>query len=443
MHTSRSQTLLLFGFGGLLLLMFALGGSATLFLRRAAMENERIRLEDADRNRSLERLRSSIFLAGTHVRDYLLDQNNPPSKAHLNGFLGEARTLRESLAKCRRGLPATSFDSEGYLALLSDVFEWPETERVARRYSFAQTILLPRRLQLLAQADQLQTLSERQSEKNSQSVGTLLSTYRTELGILLALTVLLGIFLASTTLRRLLRLEAESNARLDTALRARSEMERLSAELVTAQETERQKISRDLHDEVGQKLYAALLTLGHLRSSVANGERDAAVLQMDKLSEITSQTAAGVRDLALLLRPSMLDDLGLIPALKWLAREATRTRPIPVEVVVDEFTEDLPEELRTCVYRVVQEAVHNAERHSHGRGILVELRQTAAGIDFVIADDGLGFDPVTESGLGLLGMQERVLRFGGTMNIEAAPGRGTRLRFHLPHSHEMSPLRTA
>lgn len=441
---TRSQTLLLFGFGSLLLMMLALGTSATIFLRRAELENERIRMEDAARNRSLERLRSSIFLAGTHVRDYLLDQKDPPSPEHLIAFLAETRTLRQNLADCTRELALRDHvGAEEYIALLSEVFDWPRSLRIARRYSFAQEELLPRRLQMLAQADRLQNLSEQQSERNSRSVGILLATYRTELGVLLGVTVLVGILLAGTTLRRLLRLEAESTARLDAALRARAEMERLSTELVTAQETERQKISRDLHDEVGQNLYAALLTLGHLRSSVVNGEKEAAVTQLDRLSEITSQTASGVRDLALLLRPSMLDDLGLIPALKWLAKEATRNRPIPVEIIAEEFTEDLPEELRTCIYRVVQEAIHNAERHSHGRQIIVELRQSADGLDVGVADDGSGFDPSAESGVGLLGMQERVLRFGGTMKIDAAPGKGTRLQFHLPHIHEIRPLRTA
>ena len=141
---------------------------------------------------------------------------------------------------------------------------------------------------------------------------------------------------------------------------------------------------------------------------------------------------AVVRNMALLLRPSMLDDIGLLPALRWQAREVTRRTGLRVDVAADSEFTGLPEEHKTCVFRVVQEALHNSSRHAHGSVCRVTLSQAADGLRLAIQDDGQGFDLSQDRGLGLLGIQERVARLGGTLLVESAQGKGTLLAIRLP-----------
>ena len=147
---------------------------------------------------------------------------------------------------------------------------------------------------------------------------------------------------------------------------------------------------------------------------------------------MAEQTVNEVRDLALLLRPSMLDDFGLVPALNWHAREMTKRTGIDVVVSADEDCGDLPEEHKTCIYRLVQEALNNSAHHANARTVEVTVRRESERVLFTVRDDGAGFDTRFVRGLGLLGMEERVRRLGGRLRIESQPGRGTLVSAELP-----------
>jgi signal transduction histidine kinase len=136
--------------------------------------------------------------------------------------------------------------------------------------------------------------------------------------------------------------------------------------------------------------------------------------------------------MTLLLRPSMLDDLGLVPALYWQARETSRRTGMDVRVTAEEEELDLPDPLRTTIYRVVQEALQNAARHSRAGSVEIVIQPGDGGLRILIRDDGQGFDPKRTKGIGLLGMQERVSQLGGEMVVESAPGHGTLLKVQLP-----------
>ncbi len=153
---------------------------------------------------------------------------------------------------------------------------------------------------------------------------------------------------------------------------------------------------------------------------------------LDNIRSLADASVNAIRNIALLLRPSMLDDLGLIPALEWQAREVSRRSGIKVKVTAENVTDSLPDALRTCIYRVVQETLHNVSRHSGAKSVLVSVQQTADTITLTVKDDGSGFDPSKTRGLGLLGMEERVKQLGGRLEIESQPGRGTTLRATLP-----------
>lgn len=139
-----------------------------------------------------------------------------------------------------------------------------------------------------------------------------------------------------------------------------------------------------------------------------------------------------IQNMALLLRPSMLDDFGLVPALNWQARETAKRTGLRVQVSSGEVCEELPEEHKTCIYRVVQEALTNCSRHAQARNVQVAVRSETEKIMLSIQDDGAGFDPRRVRGLGLLGMEERVRHLGGTFDVESRPGRGTLLKVELP-----------
>jgi len=141
-----------------------------------------------------------------------------------------------------------------------------------------------------------------------------------------------------------------------------------------------------------------------------------------------------VRDMSLLLRPSMLDDLGLIPAVQWQAREVSRNNNIFVHVNAESVPEDLPEEYRTCIYRIVQEALRNVVRHGNARSVHVRLHYGGDRLFLTVQDDGHGFAPEREKGLGILGMEERVTRLQGSFRIDSIVGAGTSIRVELPFS---------
>jgi signal transduction histidine kinase len=148
-----------------------------------------------------------------------------------------------------------------------------------------------------------------------------------------------------------------------------------------------------------------------------------------KLAEASVQV---IRNMTLLLRPSMLDDFGLVPALEWQAREISKRTGLRVHVTAEETATELPDQLRTCIYRVVQEALHNCARHSHARTVKVVVKQEPAKIVLSVEDDGHGFDARRVRGLGLVGMEERVTHLGGAFEIESGPGLGTRVAVELP-----------
>ena len=202
-------------------------------------------------------------------------------------------------------------------------------------------------------------------------------------------------------------------------------MQQLSARLVDAQETERRSISRELHDEVGQALGALLVDLGRLSTTLSD-DRPEVKAQLDNMKSVTERTFQAVRNIALLLRPSMLDDLGLVAALEWQGREVSRRSEIEVDVQSENVSDDLPDEYRICVYRLVQEALNNAVRHSGAKNAKVMVRAVCRrSITVRVSDDGRGFDPQRTRGLGLLGMEERVKRLGGTLTVESKPGQGS------------------
>jgi signal transduction histidine kinase len=219
------------------------------------------------------------------------------------------------------------------------------------------------------------------------------------------------------------------------------ELRHLSQQLVQAQEEERKSISRELHDEIGQMLTGLKMELANLEE-FRNFPGDEFGKHLAETKALTEQTMRSVRDLAMGLRPSMLDDLGLEPALRWQAREFSRRSSIPVSIEAEGDLGHLAESVRTCIYRVVQESLTNCARHAQASNVQITVQGKKDGIRLTVQDDGKGFDPdnVSGGGLGLIGMEERIKKLGGTLAISSQnpkEPRGTVLKVELPYIAEV------
>jgi signal transduction histidine kinase len=429
----NTRLLLTIGFGGLLLLMAYAGFDAVRVLRSIQSRNETIRQAFVERNRLLNQIRADVYLSGTYMRDYLLEpeaSNADAHKASLNRDRGE---MEAALAEYARRLSPSEVEPysiltrelRDYWRVLEPALGWDAAERRSRSYAFLRDEVLPRRMAMISIADQIAHVNERQLNNDNLQVQELFSQFRFRLSATAIATLGLGLLLAALSMTRILRLERESD-------KATLELKDLSARLVQAQENERRTISRELHDEVGQSLSAVLVGLSNLSAAIPASAAAELQPQVAGIRDLAQNCVRVIRNMALLLRPSMLDDLGLTPALEWQAREVSRTYGIRVNVVADGVSDDLPEDHKTCIYRVVQEALHNCVRHSAASTVRITVKQGLDDVQVLVQDDGRGFRPQMERGLGLVGVEERVKHLGGTLRIDSHAGRGTLLAITLP-----------
>lgn len=446
----QTRRLLLVGFGGLLLLLAFTGLNALSVLRRIEVRSETIREDYFNRGRILEQLRSDIYLSGTYVRDLLLEQDPTLADRHREELQDVRKRVQSNIAAYSAILrgeerdPFRQFTTEvaSYFESLRPALEWNATQRQALGYAFMKNSLLPRRMVIVQLADQIGAVNEKQMEAGNQHIVNLFSSFRRSLILLLVLTLGCGSLLAGGSFGRILRLERLSAARFEEVEHARAALRELSARLIAVQESDRKSLSRELHDEIGQSLSALLLGIGNVAAILSPDSDGEARAQLYELRGLAERTVAAVRDMSLLLRPSMLDDLGLIAAVQWQAREISRTTSVSVQVDAESVPEDLPDEHRTCIYRIVQEALRNVVRHARAKNVRIRLEQSGDNLALTIQDDGEGFVPDREKGLGLLGMEERVTHLQGSFHIESSPRGGTSIRVELPLSERMMKVGT-
>jgi signal transduction histidine kinase len=224
----------------------------------------------------------------------------------------------------------------------------------------------------------------------------------------------------------------EANTRLLSELhRKRARLQQLFGHALSAQEAERKRLSRELHDETGQALTSILLRLKALQDET---DPNVIVDRLNGLRYLASQTLENVRRLSMDLRPTALDDLGLIPALRWYTQECAQQSGVEIEFDATDGLERLPAPLEIVLYRAVQEGLTNVIRHARAQHVQILLERSPQAVWLTVADDGKGIEPgqKTEGGLGLEGMQERVALAGGHLQIHSQPRAGTRIVIELP-----------
>ena len=428
-----ARMILLIGLGGLLALMSGAGIYTIRSLSSIRTRHESIRARYLERNRTLNQVRSDLYLSSTYVRDYLLDPDIQTAEENRRRFEGIRDDLNSRIALYGRlVLPSQrkrwreleeSLDQ--YWTLLAPVWSWDQETRRTNGYEYYRNEVVTRRSHLLGIADEVGGFNEQQLTQGDRELDEVFDSVQQRLGIWLVVSLICGGVLALVSMAKLLTLERR-------AAEARAALQELSARLVSAQEEERKNISRELHDEVGQSLSALLVRLSNLRATVRGGEHPEFDEELSLVRRLAEESVRVVRNMALLLRPSMLDDLGLVAALQWQAREVSRHHGPAVTLEADNVPDVLPEQHSICIYRVVQEALHNVVRHSEAKRVTIRIRSKDSRLALSIRDDGKGFIAGTGRGMGILGMQERVTHLGGTFQVDSQPTQGTELLVTLP-----------
>jgi|SRR5579871_6107050 len=426
------------GFTCLLALMAFTAVDSTQSLRNLERTSMTARMQSRARDQLLEQLRTDLYHSSTVLRDYILETDDVRAAAHKAELERVQARIEQNVQSYEQKMPETERrafrdmrdDLESYWKSLTVVLKWDSEQRRRTGIDYLRYELVPRRAQVVQLVTELSALDEREHDAAEQQLESTQANLRRRVTAISVLALMVSLLVALISVQRIRRLEREAEMRYREAEDARSRLRDLSARLVAAQEEERRNISRELHDEVGQSMSAMLVELGRLENILA---RDgASQAQLACVRRMAEENVGSVRNIALLLRPSMLDELGLVPALRWQAREVTRRTGLRVRLFADEIGDDIPDTHRTCVYRIVQEALHNCSRHARAAEARVAVRRDSEGLSVSVQDDGVGFDPSQEKGIGLLGMEERVTRLGGVVLLKSSPGRGTVLSIRLP-----------
>ena len=380
---------------------------------------------------NLRRLRSDVNLSGVFVRDYLLDvarERGPGYREQLTEFRqANIATLVELEALIGRDERIESMRAklDEYWQTFDPLFNWTPAEKILQSAGFLRREVVPRRDAVLSIALEIEELNNANVAAQKAEMARRQEAFRRDMRRLLWQTVLLGLAVAVIVVVRLRVLEHRSEE-------AEAQMRELSQQLVNTQEEERRNLSRELHDHVAQVLTGLRMGLGRIERTSGDRRVSAAVAECKQLVDDMFRT---VRDLALGLRPSMLDDFGLQPALEWHVRDFSRRSNMNVELKIEGDVASLPDKHRTCVYRVIQEAMTNCARHARAKAILVEVASREGQLRVAISDDGIGLNPtIGRRGLGLRGIDERVKELRGSMTIarRAGGGAGTTVSVLLP-----------
>jgi signal transduction histidine kinase len=409
-----------------LLFAWSLAHKTSAIDERAAAAHRQYQAADD----AITNVRSDVYRAALLARDTPYKDRSPSLQADLNALRADTEAETKRLASLlgppqRKSLSSLRRLLAGYwnsLAVPNELLNNFSSTEPDRRGELRDAVLTI--------AEQIDALNEASITQQEAETGQNRESLRHFALKATAVWVALSLFVAVASTASLASLERRSERERQRAEEAEIELRRLSQMLVTAQEEERKNISRELHDEIGQLLTGLRMELGTLSPHV---DERTFLGRLDSVKRLTEDALRTVRNLALLLRPSMLDDLGLAPALQSQAKDFSRRLGVPVTLEVQGSLKRLSETQRICLYRVVQEALTNSARHAAASHISISLVQRDHSVEVVIRDDGRGFDEQGRvRGLGLVGMEERIRALRGHLSIHSEPGSGTELHAFLP-----------
>jgi signal transduction histidine kinase len=382
---------------------------------------------------AIEHLRNILWQSATEVRDYLLDPE-PDADRLVNSLARRQQRASAWLAQLRE-------HSEDTATIEALAFQFDEYWDTLGRVTTAENVQLPLarfvRNQLTARKSEAARLLETVEKANNHSLSAAELQFRrsrqnaaTNLLLLLGACLLCGIGVTVVSLRYADALEQQSSQRLAQITDAHAQLERLSARLIEVQEEERTRLSRELHDEIVQNLAVMKMEIRNAEGATWADAR----APLARARELAERTVRTVRDISLLLRPSLLDDLGLGSALQWLTEEFMQRTGVPCTFTEENLSE-LPDSIKTCAFRVTQEALRNCEKHSKATAVSVRVVQYDEQLELTVEDNGIGITsatPRSPARLGLLGMRERAAMLHGTLTADTRPEGGTIVTLTIP-----------
>ncbi len=441
----RTWPPLVAGLGTLVLLIFLSGlvlWRHAESMQKNAMETQRGFLQ---MDRALDALRVQTLSAAVDVRDYLLEDSPEINKQQIERIAQRKTQMLQAMEDVEK-LPANRKASAVALRAQIDMF-WKNVDMVLdwskeeRHEKWAETIharVLPGRQAILDQAASISEQNEAYLEQRESSLRSSFDELKDYLVRVLVWALVLAVAISALTAWQVTKLERRAERHKGELQRLSRELRHLSQALVQVQEAERKSLSRELHDEVGQMITVLRMELGAAEQRMVRSD-SGALMNVRAASTLAEQTLRSVRSLARGLRPSMLDELGVGPALNYLVREFTKHSGIKVALITDDSIDRVPEAYRTCIYRVAQEALTNCARHSKATEVSLELKKDGNSLSLKIQDNGSGFDASQPApGIGLVGMKERVRELHGELTIVTAPHKGTRLSVLIPLLEEIA-----
>jgi signal transduction histidine kinase len=438
---SRSPFVLAIGFGILIILIAILGLGAirrarSIYRDMKAAQDSYVEMEAFRRG-----MVNDMYLADILVRDYLLD----PSRENAARHRDELLTIRDSLQKRVDQLSTRVSGSnsprlqrlqdevQGYWESMDPIFEWSAQDKSEQSWTFLRRKVLPRREAVVTLAREIAKTNDDNLQKERERLQQSQQVLETFLLRMMVSAVGIGIVVALLTSFRVAALEKKHQKQRAEIEETQKNLRNLSRQLVQAQEAERRALSRELHDEVGQMMTALGMELGNLEK-LRKSDDNAFRSRLEDMKRLNADAMRAIRDLAMGLRPSMLDDLGLQAALQWQGREFSRHTGVPATIQVNGTLDCLTDAQSTCIYRLVQEALTNCARHAQAKKVLVSVRSDFDSVVVEVQDDGIGFTTGNSghSGCGLLGIQERIEALDGRVQITSQPARGTTIRAQIP-----------
>lgn len=396
-----------------------------------------------DQEKSLTTLRRNVWLASIDVGDFFIHPT-PEQARMLSSQLRELRAENgQELNRLARLTPHSAAISglrsgfDEFWSMMDPVPAMMLHSSNEAQFHFLQREIAPRREQLYAALINLSGTDRQVLQENERQFAGSRRKAAERLSLMLGLGILMSILVALFSLRYAENLQHQADRHYAEVEQTKRELQQLSARLLEIEEEGRRRLSRELHDEIGQTLALLQIQITNVQAAL-QGQPAVIRDQLQRARALAEKTVQTIRNISLLLRPALLDDLGLVPALQFQLEDFLSRSGIACEFDEDHVAEQLPDTVKTCVYRVVQEALHNCEKHSGASKVRVAVRQLPDCLVVEVADDGRGFVlnekrmPNQTTGLGLLGIRERAAIVRGSLVIDSAPGRGTKIALRIP-----------
>jgi signal transduction histidine kinase len=437
------RTLLRAGFGAVIL--FTIG--STIFAYRFLTYTDEDTLSARQRyqreEQAIEEVRKHLARLANNARDFFQDSRPNSAAVYHERFEHHKAETLDLLAELGKltltGLPLHPLAERmnEYFEVMSIPRAWTAGIRAKREYEFFEQQVAPRRAAARKSIDALVTADREAREAILAKTARARMIALRNMFSMVILTVFCAFGVAGFSLGHAADLERAGARKYEEVICARNELEQLSARLMRVQEEERRNLSRELHDGIGQTLTALRIEISYAESRGALADAESRE-RLQRARALADDAARTTRDITLLLRPPLLDELGLEPALRWQTEKFTARNGIPCDFSAIGVQDHPAEAWKTCVYRVVQEALHNSQKHAAPKRVRVLAQQEVGLLSVEVEDDGCGFElnekgaPARTVGLGILGMRERAAMLGGELSIQSSPGRGTRVTLRLP-----------